>query len=153
MNDTLTLEKLDPWLRISDPNLPRLATRAAVELDGLRRNSGNEVKALECLRELLVNGIRQRAVAPALANTQLFDTGTMVSLTNAFKAARYDGPRKVNEFYERAAAVAEDLGAVASGAPQAKIDQVAEFCVALAREATTRAAPRRHPGFQPFVRR
>ena len=152
MTETLTLEKLDPWLRISDPDLPRLATRAAVELDHLRRDSGNEIEALGRLRELLLNGIRQRSVPPA-APTGLFDTGTMVSLTNALKAAHYAHARKVNEFYERASAVADDLGAVVSGAPQAKIDQVAEFCVALAREATTRAAPKRHPGFQPFVRR
>ena len=96
--DTPTLR---PWLRAIEPSLPMLATRAAVELDALRRGSPGKMDAVKELSQLLTNSFDQEYENEGTHRAgSLLDPSTMVLVGRALEKIPDKRVTKVAEVQE-----------------------------------------------------
>ena len=133
--DTPTLR---PWLRAFEPSLPMLATRAAVELDAQRRARVSSMEAVRELSELLKNSFDQEPESGSGGKSgSLLDPSTMVLVGRALETIPDKRVTKVAEVQEMMREVAEWLDASAANASAQHADVLRDFCLALARGASS----------------
>jgi len=133
--DTPTLR---PWLRALEPSLPMLATRAAVELDAQRRGSVVSMEAVRKLSELLKNSFDQNVEGTASRQfTSLLDPNTMVLVGRALEAIPDKRVTKVAELKQMMGEIAEWLDQSAANSDTSRAEVLRDFCLALAKGAST----------------
>ncbi|MBI3880638.1 MAG: hypothetical protein HY301_11330 [Verrucomicrobia bacterium] len=129
---------LRPWLRAVEPSLPMLATRAAVELDALRRGSPGSMDAVQELSELLKNSFDQEYENEGTHRSgSLLDPSTMVLVGRALETIPDKRVTKVSDVQEMMREVAVWLDASAANAGAQHAEVLRDFCLALARGASS----------------
>ena len=132
--DTPTLR---PWLRAFEPSLPMLATRAAVELDALRRDQPSNMEAVRELSELLKNSFDQEPESESGCKSgSLLDPSTMVLVGRALETIPDKRVTKVAEVQKMMREVAEWLDESAANTSAKHAEILRDFCLALARGAS-----------------
>jgi len=113
-----------------------LATRAAIELDNLRRGVQTDRGAIRELGELLKNSFDQSAGGDnGQTRGSLLDSGTIVILGRALGSSQGSALTKVSQMQELATKVASQFEQIISNDKNQPIETLRDFCVALAREA------------------
>jgi hypothetical protein len=133
--DTPTLR---PWLRAFEPSLPMLATRAAVELDAQRQSKVSNMEAVRELSELLKNSFDQEPEGGSGCKSgSLLDPSTMVLVGRALETIPAKRVTKVAEVQKMMREIAEWLDAAAANANTQHAEVLRDFCLALARGASS----------------
>lgn len=122
---------LRPWLRATDPSLPMLATRAAVELDAQRRGVSCDMGSVKQLSDLLKNSLNQGA--ESLRSSALLDPSTTVVVGRALASIPRRSTAKIAEVETLIKEVATWLERAARGQDIGHVDMLRDFCLALAR--------------------
>jgi hypothetical protein len=127
---------LRPWLRALEPSLPRLATRAAVELDAQRRGSIASMEAVRELSELLKNSFDQEIEGVASRqSSSLLDPNTMVLVGRALESIPDKRVTKVAELQQMMREISDWLDQSADNANSGRATVLRDFCLALAKGA------------------
>lgn len=130
-----TVEGNVPALHALDPNLPFLASEAAIELDALLCGEGTDLSAVRSLADRLRSAV---PLQPADGGAQSFvDPATLGILGEAVSQAGGDAeaPQNVTDLMARASTIANDL---AGSDPQSNREGLVwarAFCVGLSRSA------------------
>jgi len=133
--DTPTLR---PWLRAFEPSLPMLATRAAVELDAQRQGQTSNMEAVRELSELLKNSFDQEPLGGSGCQSgSLLDPSTMVLVGRALETIPDKRVTKVAEVQKMMQEIAEWLDESAANASAQHAAVLRDFCLALARGASS----------------
>ena len=146
-------QHLNPRLRSADPELPTIATRAAVELDYLRRGKDSEFHSVIRLGQLLRNTL-EKPEGSALGHVScLMDPSTIVLVARAlYQAGENPGPT-TREVCELTESIANKLEQAAAKGDRSSAKELQHFCVELARGVASRKQIyRSDPSSQPFRR-
>ncbi len=111
-----------------------LATRAAVELDSLRRGNSSGTEAVHRLGDLLHNSLGSPAtqrVAPQ--SSWLMDPSTVVLVARALTKARESVGPSDSDIYRLTKEVAQSLQQAAAQSSSESVEELRDFCIALAR--------------------
>ena len=119
-------------LRALNPDIPMLASQAAIELDNLRLGRHPQLGAVARLGKLLTNSVEKDHAAGT--TRALMDPATMAVIGQAL--GNIDGTRAVktlDQLLEQAWDLALNLKGVGAGEKPAdmSIDMLRDFCVAL----------------------
>jgi hypothetical protein len=129
---------LRPWLRALQPSLPMLATRAAVELDTLRRGNQSDMEAVRELSELLKNSFEQEYENDGTHRAgSLLDPSTMLLVGRAIATIPDKRVTKVAEVQQIILEVAKWLDETAANASPGRAVVLRDFCLELARGASS----------------
>jgi len=125
----------DQSLRALDPNLPFLASEAAVDIENLLAHRCEDLKAIRTLANRLKNSIEAGTVgSPHLRS--LMDPATLTILNEAvaevFKSASL---QRVEDLLGEAAKMASLLSSADPKNISADLEKARDFCVALSRAA------------------
>lgn len=133
-------------LRALDPDLPMLASQAAIELDNIRLGIPDETSAADRLSGLLENSME---TGPNAAERRArIDSITVTLIERALNDSYQTEPKTLDELLEKACEIASDLKS-----PQnTGIEQVRAFCVALSRCASYYQSTNRVRASHPFRR-
>ena len=116
-----------------DPDLPFLASEAAVDLANLRHGGPPHMEAIHELAERLKKSIkRDQAGVPSYT---LIDPDTLTILSGAL-ASSFSPPqpvKKINNLLSRALEIADFLSSVGNESDPAKLEEAMKFCAALSR--------------------
>jgi hypothetical protein len=121
-------------LRILDPDLPFLASEAAIDIDNLLSNRSEDLTAIRCLAERLRNSIESSGIGGSPRS--LMDPATLTVLGEAVaETVGSESLQKVEDLLGEAAKIANSLS---SGNPREnplELEQARDFCVALSKAA------------------
>ena len=146
-------QALRPRLRFADPELPTLATRAAVELDTLRRGRDGSMQHVLRLSQLLRNSLEPNVESSPAHVSCLMDPSTIVLVARALHQAGENPGPTTREICELTEAVADKLEQIAFKNDKDSAKELQHFCVELARGvANRRKIYRSDPASQPFRR-
>lgn len=121
-------------LRALDPNLPLLASQAAIELDALLCNVGTEPRAIKKLALWLTSSFQGLPEGPE--HNFLVDPPTESLLTRAFQQAQWAIPvRTVTDLSAEASKLANSLRDINADSDHNKMVVARAFCAALAESA------------------
>ena len=125
------VKETEEILSALDPDLPLLASQAAIELDNFIRSKGTEFSATKRLALLLSRSFETMQGLPA--HSSLADPATVSLVSRAFHIAQWAGPvRTVNELASEAWKVATKLENTSIEADPGSLKGVRAFCAALA---------------------
>ena len=127
--------KTDEILRALDPNLPLLASQAAIELDILIRGKVADLAATKRLASMLSKSIKgaQEGTEP-----KFFDPATATLITSAFRQSEWAAPiQTVTDLVTEATKVAVNLENPSLDANRKSLVQARAFCAALAESAAS----------------
>lgn len=125
---------LRPWLKATDPRVPMIATRAAVELDAKRRGVLSNMHAVRELSDLLKNSLTQALETVGTRRTSaLLDPITTVVVGRALSSIPDRQTAKVADIEALLSEVADWLTRAASQSEPSHTDVLRDFCLALAR--------------------
>ena len=118
-------------LRALDPELPFLASEAAIDLDNLLNHRSNDVVAVHHLADRL-----KKTLAPAegTVRARFLDHGTLTVLGEAINQVPGETElQEVDELISRASKIADELSSSDSSIDRARLEWARSFCVALSR--------------------
>ena len=129
--------KTDEILRALDPDLPLLASQAAIELDTLIRKKTTKLSATRRLASLLSKSFEGAQKGPQ--HHSLVDPATVTLVSRAFLQSHSGGPpvRTVNDLVREASKVAVSLKNTHPDAGQKSLEKARGFCAALAESAAS----------------
>ena len=134
-----TVEKADSEGRLNalDPELPFLASQAAIELDNLLLGRSVKLDAVNCLAERLENSIEQDSGAGD--RRLLMDSATVSAVSVALAESGASNLRTLDDLASEAWQIADDLqNSNDDGSDEAKVSRLRTFCTSLARSAVAR---------------
>jgi|WetSurMetagenome_2_1015567.scaffolds.fasta_scaffold38534_3 hypothetical protein len=134
MSCTLAVSCSVKGLQALDPDLPFLASEAAIDLDNLILNKTKELKAVRRLAEQLKHSINIGKMDSCPRS--LMDPATLTVLGEAIlQVAGKNGNSRIEDLLAQAASITEVLS---NENPESSSDleQARDFCVALSRAAT-----------------
>ncbi len=143
---TITRPHTRSALRALDPDLPMLASQAAIELDNIRLGRSDETPAVDRLRGLLENSIESDPSAPG--HRALIDSTTVTLIERALSDSYQTAPKTLDELLQKACEVADNLKTPVA----TQIERVRAFCVALSRCASYYQSTNRVRASHPFRR-
>jgi hypothetical protein len=121
-------------LRATDPNLAFLASRAAIELDGIRQKKTTATDAVRELAERLKNSAQP--IASAGESTALWDPATISLIHNAIEARGSVNIATMADLLREATEIAEQLeSTTGASSDAAEINRLRSFCIGLANSA------------------
>ena len=122
-------------IRALDPDLPFLASDAAVDLANLRYGKSQRMEDIHRLAERLRNSIKKDA--SGAPSRSLMDPAalTIVGGAAAESGSRDQSSWKVDELLARAMGIAEFLGSEKIAEDHDKLEEAMNFCAALSRAA------------------
>ncbi len=122
-------------IRALDPDLPFLASEAAVDLANLRYGESQRMEAIRCLADRLRNSIK-RDDSGALSRS-LMDPAALTIVGGATVESWSTGQSswKVDELLARAMEIAEFLSRENMREEPDKLEEAMKFCAALSRAA------------------
>jgi hypothetical protein len=131
MSYALAAPQSNHALRALDPDLPFLASEAAIDIDNVLSNGPKDSRATRALYDLLKNSID-------LGNTDapprsLMDPATLTVLGEAVAEARRASLQSVEDLLGEAAKIAESL--LNEHPTRPELEQARDFCLALSRAA------------------
>ncbi len=119
-------------LRALDPDLPFLASEAAIDIDNLLSNRDKNLTAMRCLAERLKNSIKLDSTDGT--SHSLMDLATLTLLGEAMaEAVRNNTFQKIEDLVEEAADVAKLLSSDDPAKDLTELEKARDFCMALAR--------------------
>ncbi len=136
-------------LQIMDPDLPLLASKAAIELDNEIAGRPADLEPVRRLASLLRNSIAQADTAGSLKS--LMDPSTVTALGRALSESGGAGSiTTVDQLFAKSRDIADQLTDSGSGTDKVDLRWAREFFVALARGAaahrhSARSRRRKHP--------
>lgn len=144
---------LKPHLHSSDPELPTIAARAAIELDAISRGRSDDAEFVQKLSELLRNSVESVQLPQGRQLAALMDPSTVVIVARALRSAERGDVQTTKEVWELTRALADELGQAASQQTGKRIGELRDFCLELARgSAAHRQTFRSSRAPQPFRR-
>ena len=130
------LQVIDPQLgntlEVLDPDLPLLASQAAIELDNLIRNNDIGTSAVKRLSELMINTLAQEDDKEK-PNLQI-DSGTVAVVGRAFDLylSRTSGaPKTLEELMVEALKIAQGLEQTQPSSNMTQLETMRAFCASL----------------------
>lgn len=127
---TANARSFDEFLRARDPNLPLLASQAAIELDNLILKKSTELCATRQLGALLSKSFEAEAGAPS--HRSLSDPGTMTVVSHALSKSTLAVPvHTINDLVREAAKAAAKLQNTVVTADRESLEFARSFCAAL----------------------
>jgi hypothetical protein len=124
----------DQRLRALDPNLPFLASEAAVDIDNLLLHQSRELKSIRTLAKRLNNSIEAGTLDGP--NHSLMDPATLTVLNEAFaEAFKSASLQRVEDLLGEAAKIARLLSSLEPENISTELEKARDFCVALSRAA------------------
>jgi hypothetical protein len=143
-----------PHINSFSADLPTLATRAAIELDSLRRGRGDSAAASLKLSKLLRNSVETVELPQGKQLAALMDAGTLVIVARALRRTeKADEVKTTKNVWDLTRGIADMLEKAASQQSSGDIVELREFCLELARGTTSRYhALRINRICQPFQR-
>lgn len=134
MSRASALTQSDQGLRALDPNLPFLASEAAIDIDNLLSNRAEDLTAIETLAKLLTNSMEQGGTGGPPRS--LMDPGTLTVLGQALAEARSSQAlQKMEDLLTEAARIAGSLSSHDLKEKPDELERLRDFCVALSRAA------------------
>lgn len=130
---TATVTQGVQGLRALDPELPFLASEAAVDLDNLLANRARDFSAIQRLADRLKISVENSSSESA----RVMDPATLNLLDTAMVQSRAFASGKVADVLSQAAKIAGNLAAVDSSQNPAELEQARDFCVALSQAAAS----------------
>ena len=124
---------LKPHLHSADPELPTLATRAAIELDSLHRGRTEDATSVHRLSELLRNSVEKVQLPQDRQFAALMDASTVVIVARALRCTDRGEAKTTKEVLEMTRVVADELEQAAAQQTGEHLDELREFCLELAR--------------------
>ena len=124
-DDMLAIDTFRPL----DPNLPLLASQAAIELDVLLRNKKTDLSATKRLGQLLENSLEHAVTATSPSS--LIDPTTVTLINRALLESQWSKPQTTRQLVEQAWSLAKDLHQTEKDADHKSLKKVQAFCVAL----------------------
>lgn len=120
-------------LRILDPEFSMIASQAAIELDNviLGRPNARSI-AIKKLAEFIKHSLEQKTSHVGQAERMNFDSNTIVVLGNAFDTMSEKHAKTVGDLLKEALEVADKLESSEIDKDRPTLEQMREFCVALA---------------------
>jgi len=115
-------------LRVLDPDLPLLATEAAIDIDNMLSNRSKDVTAIHKLAELLKNSVKVNSAGPPHS---LMDPATLTILTEAVAHAA-GGKNEMEELLSEAVKIGTSLSSEDPMKNPKELKRAMEFCIALA---------------------
>lgn len=123
-------------LRVLDPDLPFLASEAAVDLDNLLSGRSIELSAIRQLAVRLKNSIEVNPIGGGPRS--LMDPATLTVLGEAVVlVAVPSSSTKVEDVLSQVMKIADELTTVDTQQNQKDIEQARDFCVALSKTAAS----------------
>jgi len=123
-------------LRALDPDLPILASEAAIDFDNILSNGSGELRAIRQLAQKLKNSI-QSDIASGQSRSSM-DTATLVVLNEAvIQSARGSASQSVDDLLKEAFKIADELSTDYPKCDRNLLEQARDFCLALSRAAMT----------------
>ena len=124
------VRSFDEILRARDPNLPLLASQAAIELDNLIQNKTTELSATKRLATLLSRSFEAKQGVPSYHS--LSDPATMTVVSRALLASHWGVQvLTISDLAREAVSVAERLQNTRADADRKSLEVVRAFCAAL----------------------
>jgi len=121
-------------LRVLNPDLPLLASQAAIELDKLSQGHNVGFKAVSHLSSLLENSIE--CCEDSKPSRSLMDSATVTVVSRALDAAQWGEPtERVEQLVKQAWEITNGLKTPASTRVES-VKKMRDFCAALSRCAT-----------------
>ncbi len=122
-------------LKISDPDLPFLASEAAIDIDNMLTKNSYDFNAIHLLAERLKNSIQFDA--PNASSHSLMDPATLSVLGEAVAKStrKTNNSHKIDNLLKEAAKIADLLSKETPIEDREELEKVREFCVALSRAA------------------
>ena len=134
MTPAIVPAKSDQKLRALDPNLPSLASEAAIDIDNLLSGGPQDLRAIQKLAERLKNTIELTDTADPPRS--LMDPATLIILGEAIGEATKDRSlSKVEDLLKEASKISESLSRDDLEENPAELKQARDFCIALSRAA------------------
>ena len=129
MSSVLTLPPDKQRLNAFDPNLPFLASEAAIDIDNLLSNRSRDLTAIKCLAQQLKDSIFL-----ASSGSLRMDLATLTVLNEAVtEALRNNSLQKEEDLLNEAAKIAKSLSREDLMENPTELEQARDFCVALSR--------------------
>ncbi len=117
-------------LRISDPDLPSLASEAAVELDNLAMGHRVELEAVKRLGRLLGNSFSSAHQGPGQRG--VVDAATLAVVGEAFTRSAAEGPpHTIDVIIARATSIANNMSSESLTKDAHALEWTRAFCVSL----------------------
>jgi hypothetical protein len=113
-------------LRVLDPDLPLLATEAAIDIDNLISNRSKDMTAIHKLAELLKNSVKLNSAG---SPHSLMDPATLTILSEA--VAQAAGDNKIEKLLSEAVNIGVSLSSEDPMKSPAELERAREFCIAL----------------------
>ena len=117
-------------LQVMDPDLPYLASEAAVDIDNLIDRSSEDLNAILRLANKLKNSIEVEDLSKPPKS--LMDPITLTIVGEAFTASRADASSDVNNLLNETKKIAGVL-ANATGQSEPELINARDFCIALSK--------------------
>ena len=119
-----------------DPDLPLIASRAAIELDTLIRNKATELSFTKRLASRLSKSFKGTEDEPR--PQFLVDPATATLVTRAFQQSQWTGTvRTVNDLFTEASKIAVSLENPRENSDRKTLEEARAFCAALAESAAS----------------
>jgi hypothetical protein len=107
MNPPIERSELGESLRALDPNLPLLASQAAIEVDNILSGKTVALEATQGLALILANSFQERNGTPGVR--QMIDPTTTCLMTRAFDASHWGRPITTDSDLAREASDLADI--------------------------------------------
>lgn len=135
MNPGMTLRHPDSEIHALDPDLPFLASEAAVDLANLISGDSNDVSTIRQLADRLQNSIKKGS--SGTPSRAIMDPAALVILGGAAAESSSTDPssRRVDDLLHRAMEMAEFLASESMQQTPGKLKEAMDFCVSLSRAA------------------
>lgn len=133
MSSALTQPRLDPELRALDPDLPFLASEAAVDIDNLLSDSSSEVESVKRLADILNNSFK--GDVPGNSFKSFMDPATVTILGTAVigSSSKNVSLKQVDDLLEKASLFAKSLSRENLLENRDELEEARDFCIALSR--------------------
>lgn len=133
MSSVLEQSSRNKGLRALDPDLPFLASEAAIDIDNLLSNRSEDLTAIRRLAERLNNSIEMGTAGSPPRS--LMDPATLTVVGEAVaEALRRESSQKVEDLLREAAKIAMSLSSYDSTKNnKIELELARDFCVALSR--------------------
>ena len=135
MTSARASSSLSSEIRALDPDLPFLASEAAVDLANLRYGQSQRMEAIHCLANRLRNSIKKDSSGTVCRSLMDPAALTIVGGAAAESGSRDASSWKVDHLLARAMGIAEFLTSEKMQEEDDKLEEAMNFCAALSRAA------------------
>jgi hypothetical protein len=135
MSSVLTQPRFDPELHALDPELPFLASEAAVDIDNLLSGSSMEDESVRRLAGMLNNSLKEDVSENSLKSFMDMDPATVTILGTAVidSSSEKVSLQKVDDLLDKASQFAKLLSRENLLENRGELEKARDFCIALSR--------------------